>query len=214
MAAGKGRALGQEDLDRAIRSVAHHFNTDTVFVVGSQALLVGQPDVARELRYSNEFDMYPARAPGSPSADIEASETINALFGEGSQFHKTHGFFIDGVDETTARLPPDWRDRAVERQIQGQDGNLITAIAPAPAEVVAAKLIRGDQKDIDFASLCIRFGLARNAQIKRALSKTLDGHELQACLRRADLASRRKARTWEPEEPTGSKDRHETRTKK
>jgi hypothetical protein len=193
MAASKGRALGQEDLDRAIRSVALHFNTDIVFVIGSQALLVGRADVARELRYSNEFDMYPALASGSLPAGVEASETIHALFGEGPQFHETHGFFIDGVDETTARLPADWRDRAIERQIKALDGKPITAIAPAPAEVVAAKLVRGDQKDIEFASLCIRYGLVKSAEIKRALSKTLNGPELAISLRRVDAASRSQA---------------------
>lgn len=190
MAAGTGRALRQEDLDHAIRSVGRHFGTDTVFVVGSQALLVARSDVARELCYSNEFDMYPAPDAAREPGQIEPSEEINALFGEGSRFHAAHGFFIDGVDETTARLPPDWRDRAVTREIPDRDGKVITAVAPAPAEVVAAKLIRGDRKDIEFASRCIRFGLVRNAQIKTALTKTLAGSELEACLRRVDMASR------------------------
>jgi hypothetical protein len=193
MAAGKGRALRQEDLDRAIRSVGQHFRTDTVFVVGSQALLVARPDLARDLRYSNEFDMYPAPGAVGGPGQIEASEEINALFGEGSQFHVTHGFFIDGVDESTARLPADWRERAVTREVLDHDGKLITAIAPAPAEVVAAKLIRGDAKDVEFASRCIRFGLVRNAQIKTALSRTLAGAELETCLRRVDMASRNQA---------------------
>jgi hypothetical protein len=43
-----------------------------------------------------------------PDDDPEASEDIAALFGEGSAFHRKHGFYIDGVDENTARLPRDW----------------------------------------------------------------------------------------------------------
>lgn len=186
MATGKGRALSQHDLDRAIRSVATHFETDTVFVVGSQALLVGQADLARELRYSNEFDMYP----GGIAAAEDASETIHAFFGEGSQFHQTHGFFIDGVDETTARLPADWRERAVERRIVDLEGRTITAIAPAPAEIVAAKLVRGDPKDVAFAARCVHLGLIRKGEIVSALRQVLEGQELDVALRRVEAASR------------------------
>jgi len=80
----------------------------------------------------------------------EESEHINALFGEGSQFHRAHGFFIDGVDDTTAKLPADWRHRAIVRNVEMPDGRLVTAIAPAPEDIVVSKLARLDQKDRDY----------------------------------------------------------------
>jgi hypothetical protein len=55
MAAGKGRSISQADLDRAVRSVAEHFGTSTVYVIGSQALLVGREDIARDLRFSQDW---------------------------------------------------------------------------------------------------------------------------------------------------------------
>ena len=55
MASGQERAIGPNDLERAIRSVAEHFKTDTVVIVGSQALLVGRNDVMRQLRMSVEI---------------------------------------------------------------------------------------------------------------------------------------------------------------
>jgi hypothetical protein len=68
------------------------------------------------MRTSGEIDAYPGNAgiwevtrkAIDPDDDPEASEEVAALFGEGSAFHRKHGFYIDGVDENTARLPRDW----------------------------------------------------------------------------------------------------------
>lgn len=98
-----------DDLHRAVRALAVHFDTDVVVIVGSQSVLLEWPDAPVLMRTSGEIDAYPgnireweAKNPG----DL-ASEEINVLFGWGSQFHETFGFYIDGVDETTAKLPPD-----------------------------------------------------------------------------------------------------------
>ena len=74
---------------------------------------------------SPEIDAYPANArvwelqekTRHPNESPEASEHINALFGSGSMFHQTHGFYIDGVDENTARLPAGWQKRAIVRRV-------------------------------------------------------------------------------------------------
>lgn len=110
MAQGEGRIVGRDDLIRAVRAVATHFEAERVHVVGSTALLVGRPDLDRSLRNSHEFDIYPDNAKeweASQKEKIEASEEIDAFFGFGSEFHKSFGFYIDGVDEKTAKLPPD-----------------------------------------------------------------------------------------------------------
>jgi hypothetical protein len=194
MAPGKVRPLGQDDLDRAIRSVAGHFKTDTVYVIGSQALLVGQADLDSQLRMSVEIDCYPGNAPEweARHQGSEASEEIASLFGEGSLFHQAHNFFIDGVDETTAILPPDWRDRAVTRAIDDGSGNTVTAIAPSPVDVVAAKLARGADRDLIFAARCIAGGLVTNLAVKRSLEKSLAGDRLKQALGRVDRASHAK----------------------
>jgi hypothetical protein len=194
MAAGEARAISPADLERGVLAVATHFETDTVYVIGSQALLVTSDDVARDLRFSEEIDLYAGnhRAWEAKHVGIEASEEIHGLFGEGSQFHATFGFFLDGVDETTARLPPDWMDRAKRKLFTDGTGKQVTAIAPSAADLVAAKLVRGDEKDLEFAAGCIGSGLAKNADIKSALKKSLSGDHLIAALRLVDRASRLK----------------------
>lgn len=137
-----------DDLHRAVRALAVHFDTDVVVIVGSQSVLLEWPDAPVLMRTSGEIDAYPgnireweAKNPG----DL-ASEEINVLFGWGSQFHETFGFYIDGVDETTAKLPPDWRSRAVEIEVAAH-GKRVTAVAPCPEDMVCAKLNRLAEKD-------------------------------------------------------------------
>jgi hypothetical protein len=101
------------DLERTVRAIATEFKTDSVFIIGSQAMLIGWPDAPLAMKISPEIDAFPANAKlwetqekaKHPGESPEASEHINARFGEGSQFHETHGFYIDGVDENTAILP-------------------------------------------------------------------------------------------------------------
>jgi hypothetical protein len=192
MAAGENRTISPQDLERTVCSVARHFGTDVVYIVGSQALLVARDDVAKAFRTSFEIDAYPANREQweTTSGGIEASEEINGLFGEGSPFHEAYGFFIDGVDESTAKLPPDWRKRAVERVFECGDGKSVTAIAPAPVEIVAAKLVRGDEKDVEFAARCMGAELVTNAAVRASLKKTVERALLTECLGRVELASK------------------------
>jgi hypothetical protein len=146
-----------EDVERAVRAVATAFNTDRVFIIGSQGILLAWPNAPSLMRMSPEIDLYPENAKDweaeekkkYPGESPEASEQIDALFGSGSQFHQMHGFYIDGVDENTATLPVDWRTRAVVRQID-VGSRSVTAIAPCPDDLVVSKLARLEDKDKSF----------------------------------------------------------------
>ena len=122
----------REDLLRAARSVAEHFSAERVIIVGSQAILLTWPDAPVVMKITPEIDIYPennrdweARNPG-----FEASEEISVLFGEMSQFHERFGFYLDGVDENTVRMPPDWLDHAetMELDVYGR-----TAVVVCPS---------------------------------------------------------------------------------
>lgn len=153
--AGLRRTLA--DLERTVRAIATEFQTDTVFVIGSQAILAGWPDAPPALTGSPEIDAFPGNAriwevsekAKHPDVVPEASEHINALFGEGSRFHEAHGFFIDGVDDTTAKLPADWRKRAIALKVE-VGKRVVTGIAPSPEDIVVSKLARLEQKDRQF----------------------------------------------------------------
>jgi hypothetical protein len=140
-----------EDLQRAVRAIATEFGTDKVFIIGSQAVLVEWPDAPTDMTSTPEIDAYPGNAKlwQAMNSDMEASEHINALFGYGSQFHQTHGFYIDGVDEGTAKLPPGWEDRAWVRKLD-IGGKTVSVVAPSAEDLIVSKLARLDPKDQEF----------------------------------------------------------------
>ena len=187
MAAREIGVIGPESLDRAIRSVAALTNCNEIVVIGSQALLVGRDDIPRDLRFSREIDLYPIQDDADPEQSGETSEEINALFGEGSAFDQSFGFFIDGTDETTAELSPSWRPRAV-RKSYDIENKVVTAIAPEPNDLVASKLVRGEPKDIKFATGCFKSGLIKFDTVKLRLSDILQGDELKIALLRLERA--------------------------
>jgi hypothetical protein len=146
-----------EDVVETVRAIARLFKTDKVLIIGSQSILLSWPDAPIVLRTSGEIDAYPENAKIweirqkelDPEYPPEVSEEINALFGEGSDFHREHGFYIDGVDENTARLPPDWTKRSIYREVE-VDGRQVLAVAPCPEDVVVSKLARLSEKDREF----------------------------------------------------------------
>jgi hypothetical protein len=146
-----------EDLERTVRAIATEFKTDKIFIIGSQSILLAWPDAPPVMRTSPEIDVFPENArlwevrekAKHPDEFPEASEHINALFGNGSLFHRTHGFYIDGVDENTAMLPAGWQTRAVIRRIDVA-GRMVTAVAPCPEDLIVSKLARLNDKDRSF----------------------------------------------------------------
>jgi len=146
-----------DDLERTVRALGREFKTDKVFIIGSQGILLAWPDAPRDMRASPEIDAYPENAriweiaekQKDPNSQPQASEHIDALFGSGSQFHRTHGFFIDGVDENTAKLPRGWHTRAIVRRVEA-DGRTVLAVAPCPEDLIVSKLARLDPKDKAF----------------------------------------------------------------
>lgn len=159
------------DLERAVRALCEHFKADAVIIVGSQAILAIWPDAPPLLRLSGEIDAYPENAKlwelMHPERG-EASEEINALFGEGSDFHRSYGFYIDGVDETTATLPSDWRSRSVRREVDCY-GRRVFAIAPDPQDLILSKLVRLDQKDREFVEEMDRHGRVEHKTLLQRL---------------------------------------------
>ena len=98
--------MTREELEHAIRAAADITKQDRLIVIGSQAILGQHPDAPAALLVSREVDIY---APDAP----EKWDMINGALGEDSQFHKTFGFYVDGVSPTTARLPQGWESRLV-----------------------------------------------------------------------------------------------------
>jgi hypothetical protein len=176
-----------EDLVETVRVIAQYFQADEVFIIGSQSILLSWPDAPIIMRTSGEIDAYPGNAKLweieqkqlDPSDDPEASEEINALYGAGSPFHKNHGFYIDGVDENTARLPLDWRERAISKLIKVGEREVL-AIAPCPEDIIVSKLARLAEKDKEFITAYHEARPLNLALIKERLKATNFEPEISA----------------------------------
>lgn len=164
-----------------MRALATHFRTDTVVIIGSQSVLLEWPDAPVLMRTSGEIDAYPINweAWEREHPGQEASEEINALFGWGSDFHVTHGFYIDGVDSSTATLPAGWKDRVIHITAEAY-GTTVTAIAPSPEDLVVSKLARLEEKDAAYIAERHRFRPLNFPLIRERLAATEMDHNRRA----------------------------------
>lgn len=79
-------------------------------------------------------------------------------------------------------------DRCVRHTVAGHDGKTIVAIAPSAGDLIAAKLYRGDPKDVTFAARCFRHGLAKPSFVKKIIEETFSPELRELALTRLDTA--------------------------
>lgn len=122
-------------------------------IIGSQAIhgeIVDPPD---ELLQSMEVDMYPL-------ADPDRADDIDGALGDGSWFEYTNGYFAHGVGPTTAKAPVGWMDRLVRLDVDPLvPGRKPVAYCMERHDMILAKLVRGEQRDVDYARVAVRAGL-------------------------------------------------------
>jgi len=120
-------------------------------VIGSQAILGQFPDAPETLRVSVEADLFPLNYP-------ERSDLIDGSIGELSPFHAAYGYYAQGVSETTATLPPGWRDRLIA--VRNRNTRGATGLCLEVHDLLVAKSIAGREKDRRFVHEAIRHHLA------------------------------------------------------
>jgi hypothetical protein len=136
----------REELEHAIRAACDLSETTEVIVLGSQAILGQFPDAPAELRQSAEADIAPIQA-------IDKVDLIDAVLGEDSQFHRTHGFYVHAVPTDTAVLPRGWELRAVK--VQNKNTRDFIGWCVEAHDLAASKLVAFREKDRDFVRVLI-----------------------------------------------------------
>jgi hypothetical protein len=76
---------------------------------------------------------------------------LGGALGEGSYFHQSHGFYIDGVDRTTAVLAKGWERRLKQVTFDAYGVNKIANVL-APEDIAVSKICAGRPKDKDYVS--------------------------------------------------------------
>jgi hypothetical protein len=141
----------REQLEHLLRAAADIADDDAIVVIGSQAILGQFPDAPASMRVSEEADLYPLHHP-------DRADLIEGSIGELSPFHQTFGYYAQGVDEETARLPRGWKERLVV--IQNENTRGVRGLCLEIHDLLVAKAIAGRHKDLDFLENAAKHRLA------------------------------------------------------
>jgi hypothetical protein len=139
--------MTRDELEHAIRAACDVAGDDTVYVVGSQAILGQYPDAPPALRMSMEADVVPVNRP-------DRVDAIDGALGELSQFAVAFGFYVHGLTLDGLILPDGWNDRVIEvRHPVGTHDK--TGLCLEGHDLAASKLAAFRDKDRDFVRVLL-----------------------------------------------------------
>lgn len=147
--------MRHDDLLHAIRAACDVSEDSEVWIFGSQAIIGNFPQAqhVERLSLSREVDM-------TPKNKVDRVDDIDGALGFGSSFDETHGYYVHGVPiDEAAYLPEGWRFRCIEIEVVGNDGLPKKAFCVEVHDLIAGKLARYEEKDIDFAQIALNYGL-------------------------------------------------------
>lgn len=173
--------MNRNELEHIIRAVGEIAGVKKVIILGSQSIL-GQFPNFPELVYQEDYSEISLTNQShevlfrSIEVDIiipeseEKTEIVDAAIGELSSFHDTFGYYVQGVDYNTSKLPKGWKDRLVE--ICNENTNQISGLCLEIHDLIISKLYAGRQKDIDFFHAAVKLGLLSIETLTEKLNVT------------------------------------------
>lgn len=152
--------MNREQLRHAIRAAASAIGEPEVVVIGSQAILASIADERLPIEATRSIEADVMSKLGDPAS----ADAIDALVGELSQFHETHGYYAQGVDLSTARLPDGWRERLVVLDSEFPVahpilGSSVRGWCLEAHDLWASKIVAGREKDLEFCGALMRAGI-------------------------------------------------------
>ena len=138
--------MNREQFEHLIAAAAQIIDLDEFVVVGSQAVLGAVAEVPESMLVSMEADVYPLR---QPARAVE----VDGAIGDGSQFHRSFGYYAHGVGPETAKLPRGWEARRLRVEVSARVGSKRKPVAYCPEihDLVLSKLAAGRPRDIEYA---------------------------------------------------------------
>ena len=137
--------MKKPDLEHLLRAAGRILDEKQFIVIGSQSLLGKYPNAPPALTMSMEADFITRNKKKN-------GELLNNI-GENSLFHDQFGYYVDPVDERTARLPKGWKGRLINLNTPATEG--VTGLCLHPHDLFVAKIAAGREKDFDFARAMI-----------------------------------------------------------
>lgn len=168
--------MTREQLEHLIRAAAVIADDDEIVVIGSQAILGQFPKAPEPMRVSVEADLFPKNHP-------ERADILEGSIGELSPFHETFGYYAQGVQEETARLPQGWKDRLVV--IQNENTRGARGLCLEVHDLLVSKTIAGREKDLGFLRVAAEHRMADPEILLRRLATVEVEPEIRAAARAA-----------------------------
>ncbi len=155
--------MTRSQLEHIIRAAAGNADCTDIVIIGSQAILGSYPEAPDELLVSVEADVFPRDRPAD-------SILVEGAIGERSLFHETFGYYAHGVDDTTAVLPPGWRERLAP--IRNENTRGATGWCLEPHDLAVSKLAAGRPKDLTYVACLLRQRLVSIEVVQERLANT------------------------------------------
>jgi hypothetical protein len=154
--------MKKQQVDLILRAAGDLTGEKQFIIIGSQSLHGKYPDLADDILRSFEVDLIAKNNP-------DRTEWLNYI-GQDSQFHETHGYYADPLDESTATLPKGWRARLVN--LPPGDTNGVSGLCLDPHDLAIAKYVARREKDIVFTRALAARGIVQQPQLLALLDKT------------------------------------------
>lgn len=154
--------MRREQFEHTVAAAAQVSGEREIVVIGSQAILGNFPEPPETMLFSIEADVYPLNDP-------DKANEIDGSLGDGSQFHRTFGYYAHGVSPKTAVAPAGWEDRLIRVEIPARPGQTIGAVALCLEvhDLVLAKCVAGRERDREFASDALAADLVQAKELFR-----------------------------------------------
>jgi hypothetical protein len=155
--------MTRSDLEHLIRAAGTIAGDRELVIIGSQAVLGQFPEAPGILSRSMEADLYPLSRP-------ELADAIDGALGEGSTFHRTHGYYAQGVGPDTATLPNKWKRRLV--RIDNPNTGGFAGLCLEVHDLAISKYVAGREKDREFTRALARYEMTSKATLFERLAAT------------------------------------------
>ena len=167
--------MRREELEHLLRSASTIAERRDVLVLGSQSILgtYDEDDLPEATTMSIEADLA-----FLDDDDQAIADRVDGFIGEDSQFHRTHGYYGQGVAVSVAILPDGWSERLVI--VEGSNTQPGRGLCLEPHDLVIAKLIAYREKDFEFAIALIGARLVDVTLLLERLAQTSTAAPIQA----------------------------------
>jgi hypothetical protein len=178
--------MNRQELEHIIRAAGEIAQVKKIIILGSQSILAQFPDLPElnvkiidsdisVIEKNREILVRSIEADIMVPDSYEKTELIEGVMGELSLFHDTFGYYAQGVDRTTSKLPNGWESRLIE--ICNENTNYISGMCLDVHDLMISKLYAGREKDIEFFMAAVNLDLLSEETLKERLDLTTISYE-------------------------------------